>query len=86
MAAVVRGGPTSRPKPRAKAQAAPKSRASKSAGYAPAKLGAGHRGLTNRSQRDCASGSAAQESRKVVDANFTANGHHRPNSDERNSL
>ena len=40
MAAVVRGGPTSRPKPRAKAQAAPKSRASKSTGYAPAKLGA----------------------------------------------
>ena len=40
MAAVMRGGPTSRPKPRAKAQAAPKSRASKSSGYAPAKLGA----------------------------------------------
>lgn len=40
MAAVVRGGPTSRPKPRAKGQAGPKPRGSKSAGYVPAKLGA----------------------------------------------
>jgi cell division protein FtsQ len=43
MAAVVRGGPTSRPKPRAKAQArgsAPKSRATKASGYTPAKLAA----------------------------------------------
>ena len=40
MAAVVRGGPTSRPKPRAKAQGVSKSRAPKSSGYAPAKLGA----------------------------------------------
>jgi len=45
MAAVVRGGPTSRPKPRAKGQGASqlgasKPRASKASGYAPAKLGA----------------------------------------------
>jgi cell division protein FtsQ len=43
MAAVVRGGPTSRPKPRAKAPArgsAPKSRITKASGYAPAKLAA----------------------------------------------
>ena len=43
MAAVVRGGPTSRPKPRAKAQGASKPRASKSPGYTPAKLGAAHK-------------------------------------------
>jgi cell division protein FtsQ len=43
MAAVVRGGPTSRPKPRAKAQArnaSPRTRSAKSPGYAPAKLAA----------------------------------------------
>ena len=40
MAAVVRGGPTSRPKPRASGSAASKPRGSKSRDYAPAKLAA----------------------------------------------